>query len=195
LEGEYDLNFLAHSDAGERYIFKVMRSHCDRDFVAMQIAALAHIHVLAPNLPFPKVLESQHGECLVGCTDADGNHRLLWLMEFLPGQSYAQSTRKSPALIADLGRALGTTDSALASFKHPALSRDFKWNLTQSLWIEAKLDIISDPQRRALLERIIDGYKAQQAWLMRIAMRFSMNGILMPSDRSVSGMATEPSRE
>ena len=168
LEGEYDLNFLAHSDTCERYIFKVMRSNCDSDFVAMQIAALAHIQKLAPNLPFPKVLESQHGECLVGCTDADGNHRLLWLMEFLPGQSYAQSAHKSGALIADLGRALGTTDSALASFKHPALARDFKWNLTQSLWIEAKLDIISDPQRRALLERIIDGYKGQQAWLMSL---------------------------
>ena len=168
LEGEYDLNFLAHRDAGERYIFKVMRCNCGSDFVTMQIAALAHIQKLAPNLPFPRVLASQHGECLVGCTDADGNHRLLWLMEFLPGQSYAQSARKSPALIANLGRALGTTDSVLASFKHPTLARDFKWNLTQSLWIKAKLYIISDPRRRALLERIIDGYKAQQTWLMSL---------------------------
>ena len=168
LEGEYDLNFLAHSDTGERNIFKVMRCNSDSDFVIMQIAALAHMQKLAPNLPFPRVLASQHGECLVGCTDADGNHRLLWLMEFLPGQSYAQSARKSPALIAGLGRALGTTDSVLASFKHPALARDFKWNLTQSLWIKAKLDIISDPRRRALLERIIDGYKAQKTWLMSL---------------------------
>ena len=43
LAGEYDLNFLAETSAGEGYILKVMRPGCDRALIEMQVSALTHV--------------------------------------------------------------------------------------------------------------------------------------------------------
>ena len=37
LAGEYDLNFLAETSAGEGYILKAMRPGCDRALIEMQV--------------------------------------------------------------------------------------------------------------------------------------------------------------
>jgi len=47
----------------------------------------------------------------------------------LPGKPLALAAPHSPALLQDFGRKLGQLDRALADFDHPALHRDFHWDL------------------------------------------------------------------
>ena len=161
LDGEYDLNFLVQATNGQDYVLKVMRADCEAEFVDLQVKALEHIATEAPGLPFPKVFPDLNGNLLPGIEDEAGQTRLVWLLERLPGECYAKAAPKRDELILKLGRALGATDRALERFSHDGLHRsDFKWDLVQAGWINDKLDAIADPDRRALLQEIADGFAA-----------------------------------
>ena len=155
LAGEYDLNFLAKTAEGEGYILKVMRTNCARNLVDLQVSALAHMADQPAASLFPDVLLTKKGLPFVCVEGPEGEARLLWLLQQLPGRSYAQSFPKTPDLVFDLGRTIGITDSALESFQHAGIDRDFKWNLMQSLWIKPELAIIADPIRRSILDKIV----------------------------------------
>ncbi|WP_372574658.1 aminotransferase class III-fold pyridoxal phosphate-dependent enzyme [Ruegeria jejuensis] len=158
LAGEYDLNFLAEAANGARYLLKVMRAGCDPALVQMQIGALDHIGAAAPGLPVAKPVAALDGSKLVEIADAEGLARLVWVQEALPGACYADVTPHSEDLILRLGRVLGASDRALDGFAHPALTRDFKWDLTAARWIEGELDVIHDDTRRALINGIADDF-------------------------------------
>ncbi|AXT25184.1 aminotransferase class III-fold pyridoxal phosphate-dependent enzyme [Ruegeria sp. AD91A] len=161
LDGEYDLNFLVHATNGQDYVLKAMRAGCDADLVDLQIKALAHIATAAPGLPFPKVFPDLTGAMLPEIADSEGQRRLVWLLECLPGQCYAKAAPKSEELILKLGRVLGATDRALEGFEHEGLHRpDFKWDLMQAGWIADKLGIIPDPARQELLTEICQAFAA-----------------------------------
>ncbi len=161
LDGEYDLNFLVEAKNGQDYVLKVMRAGCEAGFVDLQVKTLEYIAAEAPGLPFPKVLPDLKGVQLPEIPDEQGQQRLVWLQERLPGRCYAKATPKTDELIMKLGRVLGATDRALERFSHPNLHRDdFKWDLTQAGWISDKLGAIADPTRRALLEEIAAQFDA-----------------------------------
>lgn len=161
LDGEYDLNYLVRATNGQDYVLKVMRPGCAAEVVDLQIKALAHIATEAPGLPFPQVYPDLNGLLLPEIPDAEGQTRLVWLLECLPGRCYATAAPKSEALILKLGRVLGATDKALERFAHDGLHRaDFKWDLTQAGWISDHLDAINNPARRSLLSDICDRFNA-----------------------------------
>ncbi|MGI9369210.1 MAG: aminotransferase class III-fold pyridoxal phosphate-dependent enzyme, partial [Ruegeria sp.] len=112
-----------------------------------------------PGLPFPKVFPDLQGTLLPAVLDETEQPRHVWLQQRLPGRCYAKAAPKSQELILKLGRVLGATDRALERFSHPGLHRDaFKWDLAQAGWITDKLDAISDPARRALLDEVVHGF-------------------------------------
>ncbi|SLN65913.1 aminotransferase class III-fold pyridoxal phosphate-dependent enzyme [Ruegeria meonggei] len=161
LDGEYDLNFRACATNGQDYVLKVMRAGCEAELVDLQVQALAHLAAEAPGLPFPKVFPDLSGVLLPEIADADGQMRLVWLLECLPGECYARVAPKSEDLILKLGRVLGATDRALERFSHAGLQRaGFKWDLMQAGWVADQLGAIADPSRQALLAEICDGFAA-----------------------------------
>lgn len=154
LDGEYDLNFLAKASDGQGYILKAMRPDCEAWLVDMQVQAFAHIAARKPALPCPRVIAAANGDTLLTIADEDGQDRLVWLLNQLPGRCYAKIEPKSDALIHEVGAVLGGAAAALADFQHPGLERDFKWDLMQAGWISDQLGCIADPARRALLQEI-----------------------------------------
>ncbi|WP_299076954.1 aminotransferase class III-fold pyridoxal phosphate-dependent enzyme [uncultured Ruegeria sp.] len=198
LDGEYDLNFLVQAKNGQDYVLKVMRAGCARELVDLQIKALEHIATEAPGLPFPKVLPDLKGALLVDIQDETGEQRLAWLLERLPGQCYAKAAPKSEELILKLGRVLGATDRAFEQFEHDSLNRaGFKWDLTQAGWVADKLEVVSNPDRRALLAGIaieFDGIAGQLSALPKQAIHNDANdyNILVEGElgqrQTVSGM-------
>jgi len=177
LAGEYDLNFLAETLAGEGYILKVMRPGCNRELIEMQVSALAHVHDQPLADLYPEVIATQQGVACVSCLDTDGKPRLLWLLSRLPGRSYAQSAPKTRALAGDLGRAVGATDRVFETFRHPALERDFKWHMMQALWIKPELGVISDPDRRRLLQDIVADFSGVLGQLQNLPTQAVHNDI------------------
>ncbi|WP_170603485.1 aminotransferase class III-fold pyridoxal phosphate-dependent enzyme [Ruegeria arenilitoris] len=198
LDGEYDLNFLVHAKNGQDYVLKVMRVDCQPELVDLQIKALDHLATSAPGLPFPKVFPSLDGLELPSIRDEQGQPRLVWLLEYLSGRCYADAKPKTTDLILKLGRVLGATDRALEQFSHNGLNRsDFKWDLVQASWIRRKLDIITNADRREILEDIVRDFTRISGQLNRLPKQAIHNdandyNILVQGElserRSVSGL-------
>ncbi len=153
LVGEYDQNFRACSDKGD-YIFKVMREGCDEALVSLQIEAIKQALKHNPKLPLPQVIPSVDGAALSILEDETGTPRLCWLMQALPGSPYAKFRPHSEPLLHDLGKKTGQLAQALNGFSHPALVRDFKWNLLLGDWIDDHICSIGSPDRQAILTEV-----------------------------------------
>ena len=158
LDGEFDLNFKAECADGTRYIMKVMRPDCDRALVEMQCDVLRHINATNTSVDVPAVVQSTSGSSVETLLDESGNTRLVWVLSFLDGVSYASFTPKSQSLIGHLGSSIAQLHMAVEGFDHPALQRDFKWNLTQALWVTKSLSVITDSRRRELLSSVMVDY-------------------------------------
>ncbi|MBY6056385.1 aminotransferase class III-fold pyridoxal phosphate-dependent enzyme [Leisingera daeponensis] len=168
LDGEYDLNFLAKDNGDQGYILKAMRPGCEKWLVDMQVKALEHIASNEPEFPCPRVIPSTAGESLLTLPDEDGQDRLVWLVNQLPGRCYAKAEPKSDALIHEVGQVLGGSAKVLADFRHEGLKRDFKWDLMRAGWIRDQLSCISDPARRATLEGISEDFAKLESVLAEL---------------------------
>ncbi|MEP5759300.1 MAG: aminotransferase class III-fold pyridoxal phosphate-dependent enzyme [Litoreibacter sp.] len=177
LPGEFDLNFMARTSRGDDFVLKVMRPDCDPGLVELQISALRHIAKRASTLPFPQVIPTHSGDQMIQHNDRDGNPRLLWLLERLPGRTFADALPKTPTLIYDLGRVIGASDLALVDFTNPELARDFKWDLMRAQWIKPKVAGIISGRRRALIEDIIVAFGAIHPALQRLPYQAIHNDI------------------
>jgi 4-aminobutyrate aminotransferase-like enzyme/Ser/Thr protein kinase RdoA (MazF antagonist) len=159
LPGEYDCNFHLHAADGREYVLKCMHPARENSFIDMQCAALAHLAANAPRLPLPRVQLTKRGDRFTSIADAEGQARLVWMLNYLPGDTLANANPHSPELLADLGRFLGEMDSALANFAHPAALRKLKWDSSRADWIREHVGKIADPQRRALVEYFLSLYR------------------------------------
>lgn len=158
LDGEYDLNFLAEGHDGQGYILKAMRPGCEPWLVEVQILALEHIATEQPDLPCPRVIRTPSGSAMLELPDDNGDLRLVWLQNRLPGRCYAKTEPKTLELIHEIGHVLGLSSDALKNFRHDGLERDFKWDLMQAGWIAKELDCVTDPSRRAILSEVASGF-------------------------------------
>lgn len=190
LDGEYDLNFLV--EAERDYVLKVMRVGCSAPFIDMQVEALEHLRRTASDLPVPAVIPTVSGQLIATVQDADGAPRLLWLLEELPGRTYALHRPHDAGLIHALGAATGAMDAAMEPFTHPELNRSFKWNLMQAGWVADNLDTIKDPDQRALITDITREFESILPALQGLPQQAIHNDI---NDYNilVSGTLTKPS--
>ena len=161
LPGEYDCNFHLRTNDGREFTLKVMHPARESAFIDMQCAALTHLATNAPRLTLPRVQRNKNGGVMAMVTDSAGQSRLVWMLDFLPGNTLANANPHSPELLADLGKFLGEMDKALASFSHPAAHRALKWDSSRAAWISEQVDKIADRRRRALVEYFIVLYQEQ----------------------------------
>lgn len=122
LPSERDQNFLLTDGAGEKFVLKIANALESLTFLEAQNAVLAH---LGTRISFcARVVPGLEGQLIV---KSDNN--FVRLVTYLPGKPLAELTPHSPALLQDFGRKLGQLDSALDEFDHPAVHRDFHWDL------------------------------------------------------------------
>ena len=160
LDGEYDLNYRVVSGGAATHVLKIMRPGCDPALVDLQCEALAHLAKAAPGLALPRVVPALDGALSVTSEGPDGQPRLLWLLTLLEGVAYGRFRPQCMALLHQLGRQIGALDSGLAEFAHPALDRDFKWNLSQGGWIRSHLGLI-DGARHRIVAAICDRFETR----------------------------------
>jgi Ser/Thr protein kinase RdoA (MazF antagonist) len=142
LPSERDQNFLLVDDAGERFVLKIANALESRELLEAQNAVLDRV---GRRVSFcPRVVPNRDGE-LIG--DAAGHY--VRLVTYLPGVPLAQVTTHSSELLHDLGRKLGQLDHSLAGFDHPAVHRDFHWDLANG----NRIIDDADPHLRELVIR------------------------------------------
>jgi 4-aminobutyrate aminotransferase-like enzyme/Ser/Thr protein kinase RdoA (MazF antagonist) len=161
LPSEYDDNFSLLAADGTARVLKVMHPMRDQSFVDMQCEALGLIAVREPGLFVPRVIPDLRGRSWSTAQIGEGPERLVWMLSYLPGRPLAGLRPVTPALLGEIGEALGRLDRALSGFSHPAASRELKWDLVGAGWIRDHLDVLKDPRRRALVENVLARYDAE----------------------------------
>jgi Ser/Thr protein kinase RdoA (MazF antagonist) len=145
LPSERDQNFLLTDLTGEKFVLKIANALESRELLEAQNAALDH---LRERVSFcPRVVPNRHGELI-----DDESGYLVRLVTYLPGTPLAEVTPHSPELLYDLGRKLGQLDRALVDFDHPAVHRDFHWDLANgNRIVDEHAELIEDAALRELV--------------------------------------------
>jgi 4-aminobutyrate aminotransferase-like enzyme/Ser/Thr protein kinase RdoA (MazF antagonist) len=143
-ERDQNMRLTAKRD-GRRYVLKIANAQERRDILEAENAAMTH---LAATGFVPTALGTPDG-ALIG--DAGGF--MVRLISFVEGVPLGKLAHHPPALLRAVGGMLGTVDAALASFDHPALHRDFHWDLAHvEREIDAHLPKVRDAELRACIE-------------------------------------------
>jgi Ser/Thr protein kinase RdoA (MazF antagonist) len=117
LPSERDQNFLVIDDSGQQFVLKIANASESRAFLEAQNAVLDY---LSERVTF---CQRVIGEI----TEFEGH--LVRVVTYLPGVPLAEIKPHTPGLLHDLGQKLGQLSRALADFDHPAVHRDFHWDL------------------------------------------------------------------
>jgi 4-aminobutyrate aminotransferase-like enzyme/Ser/Thr protein kinase RdoA (MazF antagonist) len=129
LTSERDQNFLIEAP-DLRIVLKIANRSERHDLIIAQQDAMTH---LASRVRVtPSVVLSADGQPAVSVDADDGSRYLAWAITWLGGTPLASARRRSPELWRDFGRTIGALDTALADFDHPAIHRDFYWDLANA---------------------------------------------------------------
>ena len=161
LPGEYDCNFHLRTNDDREFILKCMHPAREASFIEMQCAALEHLREKAAHLPLPRVQSTRKQTQFAETSDSAGQRRLVWMLSFLPGITLEKTNPHSLEILEGLGRFLGELDAALATFSHPAVHRELKWDSSRAGWIRSQLHHIEEPSRRALVEYFLSLYEKE----------------------------------
>jgi 4-aminobutyrate aminotransferase-like enzyme/Ser/Thr protein kinase RdoA (MazF antagonist) len=127
LPSERDQNFLVTRPAATPFILKIANGAEDAAMLGAQHDVLTH---LATRIDVtPTVLAAGDGSWQQHMTGADGRTHLVWRVSVLPGRPMAEQQRRTSRLLRELGRRTAQLTTALASFDHPAIHREFVWDL------------------------------------------------------------------
>ncbi|MCL4832746.1 MAG: aminotransferase class III-fold pyridoxal phosphate-dependent enzyme [Caldilineaceae bacterium] len=169
LPGERDQNFRLDTPTGEAFVLKIANGQEDAGLLEAQTEALRRVEATGI---CPRVLPAKDGRLMTPIDGADGSRHWVRLLTFLPGTPLAQQRRQTPGLWREIGRRVAQVDAALADFdpstgsghRHPAIHRNFDWNLAQGLAvIDRYAGLIDDPAMAALVEKLTADHRRQTA--------------------------------
>ncbi|HJT26890.1 MAG TPA: phosphotransferase [Pyrinomonadaceae bacterium] len=113
LPSERDKNYLLTNNSGQQFVLKIANASESRSFLEAQNAVMEY---LSERVPFCQRVIREVTE-------------LARVVTYLPGVPLAEIKPHTPELLHDLGQKLGQLSRALADFEHPAVHRDFHWDL------------------------------------------------------------------
>lgn len=158
LPGEHDANLRLTGNECS-WLVKVGTTDSDRDLIDMQIKALEHAARQPRAWDLPAVVRTKSGNATVSA-ETTGGTRPLWVTTWVEGQLFAELPFVDAKLCRQLGQALGEFVHALEDFSHKKSTRDLKWDLRQSEWIEAHIDELDDADLRQIITDAYAGFEA-----------------------------------
>ena len=163
LTSERDQNFLINGDDG-RVVLKIANAGEDPAFLEAQNAVLRHIAGTVGVTP--RVVPTKGGAAFAELSDDDGRRHLAWAVTHLPGRLLAHVRHRDESLLEDLGRQTGAISAALVGFDHPAVHREFYWDVASARAIVAAHRgeaAIGDTHVAAAVDRLTAAFDAQLA--------------------------------
>ena len=163
LPSERDQNFLLTSETGEKYVLKISNAMEDRSLLEAQNQVMLH---LAGRLTFcQRIIPGLEGN-LIQDLKADGTDKFfhIRMVTYLEGVPLGKVGWRSRRLLEDIGRNLGRLEGILLDFDHPALHRDFYWDLANGLTIITEYGpLIANPGIRSLVGKIGEEFAKRTA--------------------------------
>jgi Ser/Thr protein kinase RdoA (MazF antagonist) len=165
LTSERDQNFQIERDDGSRIVLKIANADESRAMIQAQQAVLVHLSSTLTTTP--RLIDAVGGSSLVDVRGDDGKGHQAWAITWLPGYPLATATRRTPELYEDCGRQVAALDRALAGFDHPAIHRDFYWDLANGrAIIDQYRQLIVDAELRGALDRLVSEFDRTTAPLL-----------------------------
>jgi len=162
LPSERDQNFALHTPAGDRFVLKIANAADDRALLEAQNAAL--LHVARATSLCPRVIPTLDGEPMASVVVSSGTRHFIRLLTWLPGQPLGAVPDRTPDLLVELGAAIAELDAALEGFDHPAIHRDFYWDLARGMALcRDAAPRIAPPEMRALVTTLLARIEARDA--------------------------------
>ena len=159
LDSERDQNFRVTAPQGV-FTLKIVNAAEPASAMAFQAALLSHVAAVDPTLPLPRVVPLESGDDFGDVEGPTGERHTVRLVTYLPGLPLAEGAR-TPEQLLGLGRMLGRLDRALVSFGHAGAFRDFDWHIHAVPRSRARLEAVRDPEKRALVAGLLDGFDAR----------------------------------
>jgi 4-aminobutyrate aminotransferase-like enzyme len=153
LVSERDQNFAISADDGSSWVLKISNSAEDRGVVEMEVAAVARIAAVDPDLPVPTARATLDGEPIASIETSAGMH-LVRLIPLLPGRN-PRPGELSASNVRHIGEVVAHLARALRGFFHPAAGRVIWWDQQHLPGLFQHAKLITDPSRRNLLDRVI----------------------------------------
>lgn len=188
LPSERDQNFRVAASDGRGYVLKIANRAESRKMLEAEVEASARCATAGL---CPSVVPTAEGDRIA---TADGH--FVRLITLLPGRPMGLLKHQRPSLLADFGRTLGKLSAALQSFDHPAVHRDFHWDLANAERTVAEhFPKVADPVVREHGPKLLVQYRAHAAPLLA-GLRQSVihndandfNVIAAPDGESISGI-------
>ncbi|HXD30943.1 MAG TPA: aminotransferase class III-fold pyridoxal phosphate-dependent enzyme [Pyrinomonadaceae bacterium] len=152
LPSERDQNFLLTTDTRKKFVLKIANALEDRELLDAQNQALIHLN--SQTSLCPQVVPSLGNASIESVSSAFGSNHLVRLLTYLPGIPLGEIKDPPGNLWLSLGRELGRLDRFLLSFDHPAIHRDFHWDLTNGLRIIRQYEaLIVDDDLRGVVHQ------------------------------------------
>jgi 4-aminobutyrate aminotransferase-like enzyme/Ser/Thr protein kinase RdoA (MazF antagonist) len=159
IPSERDQNFRIRT-AEKTCVLKIANATEDPDVLDFQNQALDHLARNTEPALWPAVCPAGSGEKMVQVKSRGGALHWVRLLTWLPGVPLAQATPHTTELLQDLGRFLGETDRALASFSHPAMGRELYWDLQRAEEIiGAYMSEIPEAGKRKLIRHFLRSFR------------------------------------
>lgn len=158
LVSERDQNFRIDGDDGAGWVLKVSNAAEDPAVVDMQAQAMLHVARTHPGLPAMRIRPALDGRLAATVEDRDGRSHIVRVVTLMPGRKV-----EAEELTLDSVRAFGATSArlggALRGFFHRAAAHPLLWNLRFAMRLRELVGFIEDPERRAVVERVLDRYE------------------------------------
>lgn len=150
LPSERDQNFLLTDESGEKFVLKIANERELPEFVDAQNAVLKH---LGRRVSFcQRLVTAVSGVEIVSLEGSGGATHLVRMVHFVPGVPLGEIKQQTSDLLRDVGKKLGEIDRELADFDHPAVHRDFHWDLANgNRVIDEYSSLIKDANLRDLV--------------------------------------------
>ncbi len=160
LSGYQDLNYLAKTESGEKYILKISTDQEDRDFINTQNAILLNLAKQPIGNLLPHPILNKAGEFITLIT-INGIVAIARLFPFIEGSFLAESM-PDIAFYVDLGRAFSQIDQQMAGFENATLKcRTHEWDLSRIMEVEEDIHLISDPADRRVAHYYLMKYREE----------------------------------
>jgi 4-aminobutyrate aminotransferase-like enzyme/Ser/Thr protein kinase RdoA (MazF antagonist) len=155
LPSERDQNFRLRTSDGKSFVLKIANANEQRDMLDAENAAMTH---LAQTGLCPCVVPSEPPHIF-----KIENH-FVRLVTWLDGKPMGAVKRHTDALLSLVGSAIGTIDRALLNFDHPAIHRDFHWDLANApRVVQENISRVEHDETRRAIEKLFATFQTTVA--------------------------------
>ncbi|WP_226064527.1 aminotransferase class III-fold pyridoxal phosphate-dependent enzyme [Kaistella polysaccharea] len=151
LPGEVDFNFKIKVGKSTDFILKISRPDESENYLDFQQKLLQFVETKNPNLIAPRIIKDRLGNSISKISDENLQSRNVRLLSWVPGRIWSDVNPQLDDLRFSLGQQCGSLTEALQGFDHPEAHREFLWDIAQSLWTKAHVNLFQKEEKEIII--------------------------------------------